>query len=86
MARQARQAKQLQERPDSSENHTKDEKMLPSVRVTSVDVRVETLRVMSRRGRRVKCTARRGAEQGTTLREYTGELREYVNEKSTERS
>ena len=31
---------------------------------------------MSRRGRRVKCTARRGAEQGTTLREYTGELRE----------
>ena len=31
--------KQLQERPDSSENHTKDEKMLPSVRVTSVDVR-----------------------------------------------
>ena len=34
-----REAKQLQERPDSSENHTKDEKMLPSVRVTSVDVR-----------------------------------------------
>ena len=28
-----------QERLDSSENHTKDEKMLPSVRVTSVDVR-----------------------------------------------
>ena len=35
----AGQAKQLQERLDSSENHTKDEKMLPSVRVTSVDVR-----------------------------------------------
>ena len=35
----AGQAKQLQERPDSSENYTKDEKMLPSVRVTSVDVR-----------------------------------------------
>ena len=33
----AGQAKQLQERPDSSENHTKDEKMLPSVRVTSVE-------------------------------------------------
>ena len=35
----AGQAKQLQECPDSSENHTKDEEMLRSVRVTSVDVR-----------------------------------------------
>ena len=35
----AEQVKQLQERLVSSENHTKDEKMLPSVRVTSVDVR-----------------------------------------------
>ena len=51
--------KRLQERPGSSENHTKDEKMLHSVRVTSVDVRQsETLRVVSRRSRRVKCTAR----------------------------
>ena len=38
---------------------------------------------MSRRGRWVECTARSSAEwQGTTLEENTGELQEYVNEKS----
>ena len=59
--------------------------MVPSVKMMSVVVRWRRREFCSEEAEGL-CTDNRGAEQGTTLREYTGKVQEYVNEKSTERS